>query len=221
MAASLYRLPDVRPGRPLRLALAADAGPEAEAVVRAYFPPPHEVVTGAVGGAADAALAWWPGPARLRRPEAGPLVALCAGGPDTLATALDAGADFALALPVTPALVRAVCRAWSRRAGGPSPTAPAAGPLPFALDRRARTLAVGGRPVPLTLREFDLLAYLADRAGACCSRDEILADVWGIDFETGTNTVDVFVYALRRKLRAAELPGLIQTVRGAGYRLDP
>ena len=76
----------------------------------------------------------------------------------------------------------------------------------------------GGAPAT---REFDLLAYLAARAGACCSRDEILADVWGIDFETGTNTVDVFVYALRRKLRAAGLPGLIQTVRGAGYRLDP
>ena len=219
MAASLYRLPDVRPGRPLRLALAAGAGPEAEAVVRAYFPPPHEVVTGAAGGAADAALAWWPAPARLHRPEAGPLVALCTGGLDTLAAALDAGADYALALPVTPALLRAVCRAWGRRADA-APSAPPPG-LPFALDRRARTLAVGGRPVPLTLREFDLLAYLADRAGACCSRDEILADVWGIDFETGTNTIDVFIYALRRKLRAAELPGLIQTVRGAGYRLDP
>ena len=72
-----------------------------------------------------------------------------------------------------------------------------------------------------TLREFDLLSYLLRHAGAACSRDELLAGVWGIDFETGTNTVDVFVYALRRKLRAAGLPSAIETVRGVGYRLAP
>ena len=218
MPAPLYRLPAPEGAAPLRLSLAPGAGPHVEAVVRAYFPPPHEVVGRGgpqTGGAVDVHLAWWPGP--LAPPGDRPLVALCTGGADALAAALAAGADYALSLPVSPALVRAVCVAFDRRWGAASaPTG-----LPFALDERARTLAVGGRPVHLTLREFDLLAYFAERAGACCSRDELLDGVWGIDFETGTNTVDVFVYALRRKLEAAGLPGIIQTVRGAGYRLDP
>lgn len=80
---------------------------------------------------------------------------------------------------------------------------------------------MNGRPLHLTLREFDLLCYLVEHAGAACSRDEILESVWGIDFETGTNTVDVFIYALRRKLRSNGLPGAVETVRGIGYRLAP
>ena len=214
MSAPLYRLPAPEGAAPLRLLLAPGAGRHVEAVVRAYFPPPHEVAVGR-GGAADVRLAWWPG--RLEPGGDRPLVALCTGGADALAAALAAGADYALALPVSPALLRAVCLAFDRRHGA-DPAPPA---LPFALDERARTLAVDGRAVHLTLREFDLLAHFAERAGACCTRDELLEHVWGIDFETGTNTVDVFVYALRRKLEAAGLPGIIQTVRGAGYRLDP
>lgn len=216
MATPLYRLPAPEGAAPLRLALEPGAGPHVEAVVRAYFPPPH-AVTRERGGAADVRLAWWPGP--LGAPGDRPLVALCTGGADALAAALAAGADYALTLPVTPALLRAVCAAFDRRRAGPAPAAPAR--LPFELDARARTLAVAGRPVQLTLREFDLLAYFAAHPGACCSRDELLEHVWGIDFETGTNTVDVFVYALRRKLGAAGLPHVIQTVRGAGYRFAP
>ena len=223
MPAPLYRLPAPESAAPLRLTLAAGAGPHVEAVVRAYFPPPHDLAVGrggnTPGGAVDVHLAWWPGP--MDRPAGRPLVALCTGGADVLAAALAAGADYALTLPVSPALLRAVCVAFDRMRAGAAPPPPAPPALPFDLDGRARTLAVAGRPVQLTLREFDLLAYFAAHAGACCTRDELLEHVWGIDFETGTNTVDVFVYALRRKLEAAGLPGIIQTVRGAGYRLDP
>ena len=218
MPAPLYRLPPPASAAPLRLTLAPGAGPHAEAVVRAYFPPPHELTTGR-SGAPDVRLAWWPGP--LGEPDDRPLVALCTGGADAFAAALAAGADYALALPVSPALLRAVCAAFDRRRARAAARPAAPPPLPFELDGRARTLAVAGRPVQLTLREFDLLAYFAAHAGACCSRDELLEHVWGIDFETGTNTVDVFVYALRRKLEAAGLAHVIQTVRGAGYRLDP
>ena len=174
-----------------------------------------------------------------------PLIALCVGGAELQAAALRAGADAAAALPLSPDLVRAQVLAYHRsrlRAGladagraesgalalpsasretlsqtpGPSPDPPS----DFQLDLRARTLLVDGEPVHLTLKEFDLLAFFDARPGQCCSREEILEAVWGIEFETGTNTVDVFVYALRKKLRRAGLAGVIQTVRGAGYRFS-
>jgi DNA-binding response OmpR family regulator len=175
------------------------------------------------------ALVWWDGPGtRIDRKAAAdiPILALCAGGSDALAQALDAGADHALSLPITADLLRAVCAAFVRRHGAPAdtPALPAAPPPTSSvidLDRRARTLRVNGEPVHLTLREFDLLHYLVENPGAACSRDELLENVWDIDFETGTNTVDVFIYALRRKLRASGLPRAVETVRGVGYRLAP
>ena len=210
----------------LRVALLPGGGPNVEAIVRAYLPAPSRLVVGLPGPHDQLALVWWDGPGTRidRKAVSGvPLVALCAGGPDVLARALDAGADHALSLPITADLLRAVCAAFVRRQNG-TPTPPASrteSPSIIDLDARARTLRVNGAPVHLTLREFDLLCYLVDNAGAACSRDEILENVWDIRFETGTNTVDVFIYALRRKLRASGLPGAVETVRGIGYRLAP
>ncbi len=228
MSAAIHAL--ASRGRPhaLRVALLPGGGAQVEALVRAYLPAPLQVAVGLPGPADDLAVVWWDGvpPPGGRFASPGvPLVALCAGGPDVLAGALDAGADHALALPVSAGLLRAVCAASARRwapsiAESPPPARPrSAGSL--RLDGRARTLTVHGRPVHLTLREFDLLGYLVGHEGEACSRDELLEGVWGIDFETGTNTVDVFVYALRRKLRTAGLAGAIETVRSVGYRLVP
>ncbi len=225
MPAAIHTLaPRGRP-RALRAVLLPGAGAHVEALVRAYLPDPFLLAVGVPGPRDDLAVVWWDGVApaggRLARVDV-PLVALCAGGPDVQAAALDAGADHALALPVSAGLLRAVCAACARRwTPGPADSAPPAAAGPLRLDERARTLAVHGRPVHLTLREFDLLGYLVGHEGVACSRDELLEGVWGIDFETGTNTVDVFVYALRRKLRAAGLSGAIETVRGVGYRLAP
>ena len=219
----LDRRPTERP-RALRVVLTPGRGPHVEAVVRAYLPPPIQLTTGTPGPDADLVLVWWDGPGTaVKRPLAGsaPLVALCAGSASVLAAALDAGADHALALPVTAELLGAVCRAHARRQPSeppPATAAPSRGVL--RLDRRARTLGVHQQTVHLTLREFDLLADLADHAGQACTRDELLDRVWGIGFETGTNTVDVFIYALRQKLRGAGLQRAIHTVRGVGYRLD-
>ena len=204
----------------LRVAL-VPSRPGAEAAIRACLPPPHAVVR--PGERADVAVVWWDAAGgRLPDGVGAPLVAVCAGGPDALASALRAGADAAFPFPITPDLLRAALGALARRRAASAPTArPSPSPDPvLCLDRRARTLTVRGRAVHLTLREFDLLADLASHAGEACSRDALLDRVWGIDFETGTNTVDVFVYALRRKLRASGLDGAIQTVRGVGYRLD-
>ncbi|WP_412061027.1 winged helix-turn-helix domain-containing protein [Rubrivirga sp. IMCC45206] len=225
MSAAIHTLSAVDRAPTLRVALLPGGGPSVEALVQAYLPAPVRLTVGAPGPDDDLAIVWWDGAVAVALPRLDvPLVALCAGGPAVLAAALDAGADHALALPVTADLLRAACaacvRRWASGAAAPAPEPDCAPPV-LHLDRRAHTLVVHGCPVHLTLREFDLLGYLVANDGAACTRDEILEHVWGIDFETGTNTVDVFVYALRRKLRAAGLSDPIETVRGVGYRLAP
>jgi DNA-binding response OmpR family regulator len=84
------------------------------------------------------------------------------------------------------------------------------------LNRDRREVAVGERPVDLTAREFDLLAFLLENPGIVFSRDQLLDRVWEMSYESGTRTVDMHVAALRRKLG---LPDLVQTVRGVGYRV--
>jgi DNA-binding response OmpR family regulator len=84
------------------------------------------------------------------------------------------------------------------------------------LNRDRREVAVGERPVDLTAREFDLLAFLLENPGIVFTRDQLLDRVWEMSYESGTRTVDMHVAALRRKLG---LPNLVQTVRGVGYRV--
>ena len=76
---------------------------------------------------------------------------------------------------------------------------------------------VGGRPIDLTYKEFELLRFLAQRPGRVFTRMALLREVWGYDFYGGTRTVDVHVRRLRAKL-GPEHEGLIQTIRGVGYR---
>jgi DNA-binding response OmpR family regulator len=86
---------------------------------------------------------------------------------------------------------------------------------PVSLDLRQRGATVAGRRVELSLREFLLLQHLMHRAGAACSRTEILADVWGLTFDPGSNVVDVCIRRLRTKL---DNPDRVETVRNVGYR---
>ena len=113
----------------------------------------------------------------------------------------------------------------SSRASGPTCAGtPQAPPAPerylragrLTLDLLRRAADVGGRPVSLSEREFGVLRHLMARAGRPCTREELLADVWEMDFDPQTNVVDVYVHRLREKLG----PGLIQTVRNLGYVLD-
>jgi DNA-binding response OmpR family regulator len=76
---------------------------------------------------------------------------------------------------------------------------------------------VGGVPVELTKREFDLLQYLLENKGIVLSRENILEKVWGYDFEGETNAVDVYIRFLRSKIDEAFDLKLISTVRGVGY----
>ena len=83
------------------------------------------------------------------------------------------------------------------------------------LDTDRRELQVAGRRVPLSHREYVLLSHLMRRVGQVCSREELLADVWGYTFDPGSNVVDVYVRRLRAKLGLSR----IETVRNVGYSL--
>jgi two-component system, OmpR family, response regulator RegX3 len=84
------------------------------------------------------------------------------------------------------------------------------------VDRRTRRVTIDGNPVALTPKEFDLLAFLADDAGAVRPRQELLENVWDPHWYGPTKTLDVHVASLRKKLGD---PGWIETVRGVGFRL--
>ncbi|GAA0983565.1 MULTISPECIES: response regulator transcription factor [Nocardiopsidaceae] len=85
----------------------------------------------------------------------------------------------------------------------------------LALDLRTRRVAVNGDAVDLTAREFGLMELLMRHPGQVLTRQQMLSHVWGYDYDPGSNVVDVFVRALRRKVGAER----IVTVRGMGYRL--
>jgi DNA-binding response OmpR family regulator len=88
------------------------------------------------------------------------------------------------------------------------------------VDPRSRRVTHGGRPVELSPREFDLLAYLAARAGTVVSKRELVTEVWQLPYGGSDKTVDVHLSWLRRKLgESAAEPRLLQTVRGVGVRL--
>ena len=85
-------------------------------------------------------------------------------------------------------------------------------------ERRCRR---GDDEIPLTSREFTLLEVLTRRPGAVCSKPYLLDQVWGPDFQGGTNVVEVYVGYLRRKLDTGGSDRLIHTVHGHGYRVEP
>lgn len=84
------------------------------------------------------------------------------------------------------------------------------------VDADARTVDAGKGPVHLTDREYRVLRHLKDRSGKACSREELLADVWGMWFNPGSNLVEVTIRRVRHKLG----PDVIETVRGVGYRIS-
>ena len=85
------------------------------------------------------------------------------------------------------------------------------------IDRRTRRVIVRDEEVPLTPKEFDLLAFLAEDPGAVRSRQELLEEVWDPHWYGPTKTLDVHVASLRKKLGD---PHWIETVRGVGFRLS-
>jgi two-component system alkaline phosphatase synthesis response regulator PhoP len=91
----------------------------------------------------------------------------------------------------------------------------------LAVDVPRREATFRGEPLTLTTKEFDLLAHLAGHPGRIFTRDQLLARLWGMDYEGDGRTVDVHVSWLRSKLRARDGHNYFRTVRGAGYAFSP
>ncbi len=90
------------------------------------------------------------------------------------------------------------------------------------VDVAARRLTVGGTPVALTAREFDLLAFFVRHPGRVYSRDQLMSAVWGVRYTGTARTVDNFVARLRAHIGDdADAPRHLETVRGVGYRFNP
>jgi two-component system OmpR family response regulator len=130
-----------------------------------------------------------------------------------VAGALDAGADDAVALPACAGEIAARLAARLRS----QPLAITLGGL--RIDTVERRVSRDGRPVSLLPREYGLLLHLARSAGRCVGREELLAAVWGLRFDPGTNVVEVHVSRLRAKLDRGFAAAMLVTDKGRGYRL--
>ena len=125
----------------------------------------------------------------------------------------DAGADDYVAKPFYMEEVLARLRALLRRAAGHASSELECGPL--MIDTRTSRVTVSGKAVKLTSLEYRLLSYLMHHQGRVISRTELVEHLYDQDFDRDSNTIEVFVGRLRRKLGK----DLIETVRGLGYRL--
>jgi DNA-binding response OmpR family regulator len=135
---------------------------------------------------------------------------------------LNLGADDCLLKPFSFHELTARCRALLRRREQFADPVLRHGDVE--MNRMERKVVRNGRLVELTVKEFSLLEFLLMRHGRCCSRSELLREVWQMSPDVGTNVVDVYVNYLRKKLGAASVDGdeggpVIETVRGEGYRM--
>jgi DNA-binding response OmpR family regulator len=158
---------------------------------------------------------------RARHDDAVVLVLTGRNDPDARVQCLDMGADDYLLKPFSFFELTARCRTLLRRRLQFADPVLRHGDLE--LHRIEHKVMRGGRTIGLTAKEFSLLEYLLLHQGECVSRSQLLAEVWQISEQTGTNVVDVYVNYLRRKVEDADATSnrgsLIETVRGAGYRL--
>ena len=154
---------------------------------------------------------------RVTRPELPVIIVSALGEVDDKVDLLDAGADDYLVKPFAFAELAARVRAAARQ-GAASSTVLSVGDL--TLNTRTR-VALRGEDIQVDLpsREYVLLEYLMRHPGQVLTRQQLLDAVWGIGFDSGSNVVDVYVSYLRRKLDRASEPSVIETVRGAGYRI--
>ncbi len=154
---------------------------------------------------------------RIRQTSQVPIIFLTArDGEIDRVLGLELGADDYLTKPFSPAELVARVKAVLRRSdGAPPPEVVQAGRV--TIDAGRREVRVDDAVVELTTKEFDLLRFLAERAGLAMSRKQILDGVWGYDWYGDPRTVDVHIAQVRKKVGDGVE---IRTVRGIGYRLE-
>jgi len=153
---------------------------------------------------------------RIRAGSSLPIIMLTARDEEAdRVVGLELGADDYVPKPFSPRELAARVKAVLRRSTA-SPRADATAVGDVTLSRSRHEVRVGDRPVQLSSTEFNLLAFLMENAGLVFSREILLERVWGLEFPGGTRTVDQHVAQVRAKL---DLPGFIETVRGAGYKV--
>jgi len=153
-----------------------------------------------------------------------PIVMLTARGEETdRIVGLELGADDYLTKPFSPRELAVRVRNLLRRARNPS--AGITRPIEFAdveIDAATREVRKGGAALKLTLKEFDLLAFLASHPRRVFTRDQLMDEVWGYRSELDTGTVTVHIRRLREKIEDEPArPRHLETVWGVGYRLTP
>ena len=218
----------------MHILLAEDDPVISDAVVRALRRAGYAVDSVATGGEADAALHGQgfdlaiidiglpklSGIEVIKRMRARkcttPVLILTAqDGIDDRVRGLDAGADDYVAKPFHLEEVLARIRALLRRSTGHAQSELTCGPV--TLDTRTGRVSVSGNPVKMTSHEYRLLAYLMHHSGRVVSRTELVEHLYDQDFDRDSNTIEVFVGRIRKKLDV----DIIQTVRGLGYLLTP
>ncbi|MCQ8278794.1 response regulator transcription factor [Acetobacteraceae bacterium KSS8] len=172
------------------------------------------LVDGAVAGAVEKAVRTF----RSSRRNV-PVMAFCAR-PDRAfsLTCFSAGADDVVAWPGDMEIIAARIRSVVRRCRGAETGAFRIGPLSFDMIRRS--LLIDNRPLSLTSKEYDLLEYMVTRKNTILTKDVLLNQLYGARDAPDSRIIDVFVCKLRKKFALAGVHGLIETVRGAGYRLS-
>jgi two-component system, OmpR family, response regulator len=130
---------------------------------------------------------------------------------------LDTGADDYLAKPFSHEVLVARLRALMRRGARPRPTVLQVGDL--RLDPATRDVWLDGVQIALTSREFAILEYFLHRPGEVLPKKDILDHIWDFDFDGDPNIIEVYVRRLRAKLHRSNDRPVIETIRGAGYRL--
>jgi two-component system copper resistance phosphate regulon response regulator CusR len=157
---------------------------------------------------------------RIRaRPDRGPAVLFLTARDaiEDRVNGLDLGAGDYLVKPFAFAELLARIRVLLRRGTDSAPVLQVAD---LTLDPAMRRVRRDGADVKLTAREFALLEYLMRNAGRVVTKPMIAEHVWNFDLEAESNFIEVYIYAIRKKLDVSGAPPLIQTVRGVGYRLD-
>jgi DNA-binding response OmpR family regulator len=155
----------------------------------------------------------------LRRESTVPILIVTASGTETdRIVGLELGADDYVVKPFSAAEVAARIRAILRRGGSPPPSRISVDGL--AIDLGARRVTLDGSEVELSRKEFDLLARLARDSGRVVTREDLMSDVWDVNWFGSTKTLDVHIGWLRGKLGDDPAsPRFIHTVRGVGFRL--